>query len=108
LHSPVALRATYLRPAGNASGTFLIDREAVATFDAWRAAHGIATEVMEMEDPATGETVPAFRPVEGNQLTRVEVERNIGHGRRCRVTYCVKPRAGKPSLSFVDVVAEGE
>jgi hypothetical protein len=102
----VTLRATYLRPEGNATGTFLIDRDDVAAFDAWRTAHGIATEVLQLEDPATGETLPAFRPVEGNALKRVEQERNIGHGQRCRVIYTVKPRAGRPSLSFVDVEPE--
>jgi hypothetical protein len=86
----ITLRATYLHPEGNSSGTFLIAREDVDALNAWRTDHGIPTEVMRLEDPATGEALPAFRPVEGNQLARVERERNIAHGQRCRVTYKVK------------------
>lgn len=102
----ITLRATYLRPEGNASGTFLIAREDVAALDAWRAAHNIPTEVMTLADPTTGEALPAFRPVEGNQLTRVETERNIGHGQSCRVTYRVKDRGGRPAMFFADVEPE--
>lgn len=102
----ITLRATYLHPAGNASGSFLLDSEDVAAFDAWRTAHGIPTLVMERNDPATAGKLPVFGPLTANQLTLVETERNIGHGQRCQVTYCVKSRAGTPSLSFVDVQPE--
>lgn len=103
----VTLRATYLRTHMSPGGTFLVDRRDVATFDAWRAAHGVP-EVMEMQDPNTGEMLPALRPVEKKQLLHVELARNIGHRQRCRVTYRVNPRARKHFLLFVDVEAEDQ
>ena len=100
----LTFRATYLRPH-MASGAFLIDRGDVATFNAWRAAHGVP-EVREMQDPATGEMLPALGPVEKKQLLHVELDRNIANRQRCRVTYRVNPRARKHFFSFVDVEAE--
>jgi hypothetical protein len=105
----LTLRVTYLRPGPNLSGTFLVCREDVPALAAWRAAHGITTRLATLPDPKTGERLPALRPVEGRQLLRVEQQRRIRHGQRCRVTYAVRPIGDRPAIWFVDVEPlEGE
>jgi hypothetical protein len=100
----LTFRATYLRPHMG-SGAFLVDRADVATFNAWRAAHGVP-DVGQMQEAATGAMLPALGPVENKQLLHVELDRNVTIRQRCRVTYRVNPRARKHFFSFVDVEEE--
>jgi hypothetical protein len=91
----IEFRAIYIRPANNKSGSFGVHPGDFGRLVTWRAGHGDKNTLTDVKHPDTGERLFAYRPVEGNMLTRVESVLGIQSGQWCRVKCRAVQRGGR-------------
>ena len=99
----IDFRVFYIRPPQNQSGSLGVHPDDLDRLEQWRTGQNHRATWLYADHPTTSERLHAFRPVEGNHLSRIEVDKAIVHGQLCRVRYEARMYGGKVQMKFVDI-----
>jgi hypothetical protein len=96
----IEIRVKFIRPEGNKSGSLGILRESEGPARLFRSRHGITTKWLSVTDPATGERLEAFRPIELDQLRYIEEGVGMQDGQIGIATFSAVPFGSRTVWKF--------